>query len=866
MTQIMSKAVGIDLGTTNSAVAMLDPTDTEILIHRDPVSKSPTTPSCVWRNPATGELVVGRKALIRVGNPPEPIRSIKRLMGQRSTVSVSGKEMSPEEVSAAILGEMKRQIEEDTANLATADTSWLVDRAIVTVPAYFDQPQIDATRRAAEMTGLEVLDLLHEPTAAACYHCWRTKTRDGTFLVYDLGGGTFDVSVVRCTAGVYEVLGISGNNRLGGDDIDTALARHLQDLLQREGWALDLDLTGDPEDRLRFDLLKSLAEGAKKALSGSSEYLLRDAGRLRDKEGNPVIIEAVIERSELDATARPLIERTLPYCQEALARAEQKAGVTLGDVDQVILAGGSTHMPLVRDLVTSELCAGARCAEPLYEKVDTIVALGAAIRASVVGGLAVYDAERTVRVSFRGMAAASETTTHVGGTVEALAEGVDLTGGSVRLTAQHGEIDESDVSPSGAFAFRRVPLEPGSETQLGFEIFDEEGRLRAAVGRAVIHSDDAASRLPGPSNVAITAKAVLLEVSRGGRTHRKELVPALEELPTSAEFTFSHPGDTETVLFPLYQQSKKIQVISVPVPSTTPRGTPIRFDLHMDRHSFITVRGNIGEHEFQAAVELPPTRELPTDDEVAALQRTFEEATAYLSAGERNTVQIRHGMARDAFEAARRSGDRDQAVHEFEQMEEIVAGLGHRASALEPPKHEFDQLVDKCIEYNTYLGQVSGEVGVPHDGPEMARSIEVQRVEGERAFKATDQKSYGDAFRQLTGYRDHLSALVQRAAPPGSEPSDGERAVQTLEVAQRESETVRQLAVAAGRADLRDKVDELRARLDTLGTQVAQDPVRVREKAQELRLQLGQYKTVLTAVPTARSGKLVDDHSRDRGA
>jgi len=195
--QLISKAVGIDLGTTNSAVAMLDRTDTGVILHRDASTGGETTPSCVWKDPKTGEVVVGRKALRRLGALPQPIRSVKRLMGRRTTVRLTDEDVSPETVSAAILGEMRRQIEEDVAKLSNAEDDWVVDRAIVTVPAYFDQPQIEATKAAAELAGLSVIDLLHEPTAAACFHCWRTDTSDGLFLVYDLGGGTFDVSVLH---------------------------------------------------------------------------------------------------------------------------------------------------------------------------------------------------------------------------------------------------------------------------------------------------------------------------------------------------------------------------------------------------------------------------------------------------------------------------------------------------------------------------------------------------------------------------------------------------------------------------------------------------------------------------------------------
>src|SRR5437764_2589767 len=244
----ISKAVGIDLGTTNSAVAVMKPNDTEIVIHSDP-TKRETTPSCVVKDPRSGQVVVGKKAFMRIGTRPIPIRSIKREMGRQVSVALTNEKVTPEQVSAHILREMKQQIEEDVARFGTDSATWIVDRAIVTVPAYFDQPQIEATRRAAEMAGLQILELLHQPTAAACYHCWQTGTQDGVFLVYDCGGGTFDVSVLRCTAGAFEVLGISGNNRLGGDDIDTLLAEELQKRLLQEGYNLKLDLKHNEDDR-----------------------------------------------------------------------------------------------------------------------------------------------------------------------------------------------------------------------------------------------------------------------------------------------------------------------------------------------------------------------------------------------------------------------------------------------------------------------------------------------------------------------------------------------------------------------------------------------------------------------------------------
>jgi len=855
MTQVVSKAVGIDLGTTNSAVAIMDPTDTDVVIHRDKVSKSRTTPSCVWRASADGELLVGRKARNRVGHTPEPILSVKRLMGQRDTVDLAGAPMSPEEVSAVILAEMKRQIEEDVAAFDSPD-AYTVDRAIVTVPAYFDQPQIDATRRAAEMAGLECLELLHEPTAAASYHCWRTGTRDGVFLVYDLGGGTFDVSVVRCSAGVYDVLGISGNNRLGGDDIDADFARHLMEMLKADGAALDLDPAGNEKDRLLFNQIKVLAEGVKINLSGDTEVVWRET-RLKDQNDDPILIEAGVERAELDAVVRPHVERTLSYCHEALAAATKKAGITLADVDEIILAGGSTHIPLVREMVKDELCAGAKCDEPVYQEVDTVVAMGAAIRAAVSGGLAVHDERESVRVSFRGTSASGRSTAHVGGTVEAIDGDVDLTNAYVRLTTPDGADEETDLGSGGAFSFTGIPLEPGVETMLDFEVFDSSGQLLATAGRSVTHSSEAANRLPGPSNTAVCPKPILLEVSQGGETGRRTLIAELQELPTSAEFVFSHPGDTELLLLPIYQKSRNIQVIRVNVDSSTPRGTPIHLDVHMDKFSLLTARGTIGDHSFEFEVEAPPDREMPTGQEVTELSGRFGEAAAYLPAGRRASIQIKFDVAREAFERKQADGDVKGAVHEFEQMEELAASIERNATPLQPPKSDFDQIVEDCNQINEALR--GGDGG--HDPQELGRSIEAQRVRGEKAFREGDQSAYSEAIQHLMGYRDHLIDKLRSGPAPDITPEQA--AYATVQVALEEADTVRQLAVAEGRDDLRVQVDDIRRQLDELGQQAFDDPRRVLQRGQAARQELERIKHLVRA-PVGGGGKLVDDHSRRR--
>ena len=215
------------------------------------------------------------------------------------------------------------------------------------------------------------------------------------------------------------------------------------------------------------------------------------------------------------------------------------------------------------------------------------MALGAAIRAAAVGGLAVYNPER--RCGFpseaRGQQGFQET--HIGGKVEALATGLDLVGGHLRLTlADLGYEDEQELTESGSFGFRRVPLQPSAENLLTFEVFDRDDALVATAGRPVIQNREVQRPTGGSTSTAVLSKAILMEVMREGKAFRRELIPALDTLPTNEDFTFSHPGDTELLRLPLYQHKRKIQEIKVPVASSLPKGTPIDLNINVDELSF----------------------------------------------------------------------------------------------------------------------------------------------------------------------------------------------------------------------------------------------------------------------------------------
>ena len=367
----MSLIVGIDLGTTNSLIGVMEAGFPILLADRD---GERLTPSAV-HYPATGEPLVGRAALrLRAVAPRETILSIKRFMGGRVgeagdlpdyrltgregesvRVSINGREYTPEQISAEILSELRKRAEQVLEQPVT--------RAVITVPAYFNEAQRAATKRAGELAGFTVERIVNEPTAAAlAYGLDRLKDR-ARVAVYDLGGGTFDLSILELNAGVFQVLATNGNTRLGGDDIDQALFEHLRDLAV-------------PEETLEVGAavrLREAAIAAKHALS--TEESTRVEVPFLGPAGS---FSHVVTRAELEKLALPIVERTKAHCLRALADAR----LSSEELNEVILVGGQTRMPLVRQFV-SELFGR----EPnISQNPDEAVALGATIQAGVLSG------------------------------------------------------------------------------------------------------------------------------------------------------------------------------------------------------------------------------------------------------------------------------------------------------------------------------------------------------------------------------------------------------------------------------------------------------------------------------------------------
>ncbi|NJL41127.1 MAG: Hsp70 family protein [Leptolyngbyaceae cyanobacterium SM1_4_3] len=363
----MTKTIGIDLGTTNSEVAIVENGQARVLPGDD---GDLMLPSCVGFS-ETGKLLVGREALRQYAAAPDrTVRSIKRWMGtdHKTTLRVGGTESDetrdflPHEISAMILRTLKQR-----AETALGDT---VTQAVITVPAYFTDAQRQATKMAGEIAGLEVLQIINEPTAAALTYDVRSEETERV-LVYDLGGGTFDVSVVEITGEVTEVLASHGNNQLGGDDFDRRLQLHLAaKYRQTHG----MDVPDDPATQAR--LLRA-AEQIKVTLSSHAFAPVREAF-LGSKGKTALHLETEIARSDFEDLIRPLLDETL----EAIDRALGDADLQPDDLDRIILVGGSTRIPLVQQMVEDHL--GQAPVDGVQP--DLCVALGAALQAGVLAG------------------------------------------------------------------------------------------------------------------------------------------------------------------------------------------------------------------------------------------------------------------------------------------------------------------------------------------------------------------------------------------------------------------------------------------------------------------------------------------------
>lgn len=354
----MGKIIGIDLGTTNSCVSVLEGGEAKVIANPE---GGRTTPSVVaFKN---GEIIVGDAAKRQMVTNPDTVYSVKRLMGTDTKIEANGKKYTPEEISAMILSYMK--------DYAESYLGEKVEKAVITVPAYFNDAQRQATKNAGKIAGLEVDRIINEPTAAALAYGIDKQNDAHTILVYDLGGGTFDVSILELGDGVYEVKSTSGNNKLGGDDFDNRISDYLVSEFKKEN---GIDLS---KDKMAMQRIKDAAEKAKKDLSGVTSTQI-SLPFISQGDNGPLHLEMNLTRAKLEELIGDLIESTLDPVRKAL----KDANLTKDDIDKVIFVGGSTRIPMVYDLIKKEL--GKEPSKGVNP--DEVVSMGAAIQGGVLTG------------------------------------------------------------------------------------------------------------------------------------------------------------------------------------------------------------------------------------------------------------------------------------------------------------------------------------------------------------------------------------------------------------------------------------------------------------------------------------------------
>ncbi len=785
------KAVGIDLGTTNSVIAVLGSTDSDLLVGHDEQGRA-TFPSLIGHHPEQRRLVAGRAARALQGEGPRgtggtlPLSSVKRFMGLDKQFSVGPEQLTPPQASAQVL-RLLRDVLARTLN----DPARVIDSAVVTMPAYFNHNQIEATRQAGELAGFEVVELLHEPTAAAIYYSWAHDHGDATYLVYDLGGGTFDVSLIRRRLGDYEVLSVSGDPFLGGDDFDRLLASHLLEVgtwsWPGENGAEDarpqlaalFDLTA-PAGSAHFARLVQVAESIKCELT-AGEVVERYVPQVLTVEGKAIALEVRVERAAFHRLIKDKVDRTIDCCHEALARARERCELRLRDVDYVVLVGGSSRALLVRETVRAAFCNAdlaehVRNLEPLLNEPDLCVAYGAALRAATHGTR--YDffvgagIGPTLELHLTSPASAREVVYFATGVVRALgkddATAALLEGGSVRIRSlATGLVEEAFLDERGTFA---QELELQAETDNAFEwaVCDGGGAEVARVVTTVRHQGAGRPLGHAVLPTQLITKPLQIEVLTRGRQRVKQVVaPVGATLPGTFRAVCRTSDQAGRIVVPIFEENRVVkQMVIEGVGRDLPVASPVEVELLIDVKHNIEVRvrvrqGDEGERLETARIEAPPPPKRPTRAEIDEVQAQIDELLPHFTGAFRARIKARATQLRQDLLEALSYEDEPKAIQRMAELREVLQHLeASRGQVLDPPWPRFAQLVRHCLDLAAEVADRTGR-----DRDELFEHVHAQERYAEQAHEEHNQPLYRECRENLEKYAGYLNQLLRDALP-----------------------------------------------------------------------------------------------------
>lgn len=707
---IIHKTFGLDLGTTNSTPSVF--INGASFCPED--GKLKTIPSLVAKK--------GDKFIVGVApknNPHiEKIRSIKRMMGKEEPAVLNGQNYSPEEISAEIVrycAEMLNKQVEKAENV-------IYDRIVITVPAYFSIAQKDATRKAGELAGLEVLMLLEEPTAAAINYTVKNNVNSGVFMVYDLGGGTFDVSIIEKIENIPVVLATAGNNFLGGDNFDNLLARYFIDVLNNDlGYDIDLDLT-KKEDLHKYNALLLAAENVKKNLSQNDTYTISYYDVFKDNSGVDLIIED-FSRAKFEELIRDkIVIDSFNECQKALD-AFVASGRQLSEITGVLMVGGSSHIPYVRNAVKEKFVDSGMIKELIIADPDLAVGYGAGIVAATQP-MKIEDAENGIVVEINAPYMFDGTMNVSGKLIKGKVDTVGLisNGKEIQATIQSDGTFSADID--GAYEKLEYKFYFGDNTVANITESVEKNNLIA----------------PTPvQNETIRIEIVDLERQE---TEDYPLVNKGEALPCSASHNFKiNEYSREQIILPVKEGYREIYSLIIDVPENTPLGSRVTVNTEIDVLGKVTLKVLLNNKEIKGKVVYAETKDMDDSTLMDIEEKFYDKIENVRGEAKAEFVARQENITRELNEAVANS-DKNHYTDALNKYETLVRELPSSISDL--TEEDFDE-IEKEIR----------ELAAKQEDINLSK-IEDEIFFGKRALNRKDYKQAQERYEHLKGFKGSL--------------------------------------------------------------------------------------------------------------
>lgn len=708
---IIHKTFGLDLGTTNSTPSVF--INGASFCPED--GKLKTIPSLVAKK--------GDKFIVGVApknNPHiEKIRSIKRMMGKEEPAVLNGQNYSPEEISAEIVrycAEMLNKQVEKAENV-------IYDRIVITVPAYFSIAQKDATRKAGELAGLEVLMLLEEPTAAAINYTVKNNVNSGVFMVYDLGGGTFDVSIIEKIENIPVVLATAGNNFLGGDNFDNLLARYFIDVLNNDlGYDIDLDLT-KKEDLHKYNALLLAAENVKKNLSQNDTYTISYYDVFKDNSGVDLIIED-FSRAKFEELIRDkIVIDSFNECQKALD-AFVASGRQLSEITGVLMVGGSSHIPYVRNAVKEKFVDSGMIKELIIADPDLAVGYGAGIVAATQS-MKFEDTENGIVVEINAPYMFDGTMNVSGKLIKGKVDTVGLisNGKEIQATIQSDGTFSADID--GAYEKLEYKFYFGDNTVANITESVKKNNLIA----------------PTPvQNETIRIEIVDLERQE---TEDYPLVNKGEALPCSASHNFKiNEYSREQIILPVKEGYREIYSLIIDVPENTPLGSRVTVNIEIDVLGKVTLKVLLNNKEIKGKVVYAETKDIDDSTLMDIEEKFYDKIENVRGEAKAEFVARQENITRELNEAVANS-DKNHYTDALNKYETLVRELPSSISDL--TEEDFDELERELKD----LASQQDDINIS--------KIEDDAFFGKRALSRKDYKQAEERYQDMLGMKAILN-------------------------------------------------------------------------------------------------------------